>query len=388
MVFHRRCAHPIQELPMRLAAHGTVYQPEAGSPRASAFFATCTATPGGRWVVGLRVAPRKSDTYPQQVALTWSDDQGASWSPLATPFTAPAWQGQPGDFRALCPQACGADHLVASLYWVDASEPRRPFFNEQTEGLLPSRIMLSESHDAGASWTTPRWVDTGPFTLPTPITGPPLRLADGRWAVQFEVQKAYDSAEPWHHQAVLLYSADGGRTWPAHSIVAADPAGRIFYWDQRPRVLPGGDLLDLFWTFDRQTAAYLPIHARRSAPDGHTWGPLWSTGVPGQPAPIAWFPDGRLVMVYVDREGPPAIRARTSRDGGRTWPADTLLTLADSARPQARDKQTMQDAWAEMAKFSLGLPDTALLPGGDVLVTWYAGPQTDHTAIHWARLSP
>jgi len=46
----------------------------------------------------------------------------------------------------------------------------------------------------------------------------------------------------------------------------------------------------------------------------------------------------------------------------------------------------MQDAWAEMAKFSIGLPSTAFLQNGDILVVYYAGPETDQTDIHWARV--
>ncbi len=46
----------------------------------------------------------------------------------------------------------------------------------------------------------------------------------------------------------------------------------------------------------------------------------------------------------------------------------------------------MQDAWAEMGAYSLGLPTTALLPDGDVLVVFYAGPNSDQTDIRWVRV--
>jgi len=46
----------------------------------------------------------------------------------------------------------------------------------------------------------------------------------------------------------------------------------------------------------------------------------------------------------------------------------------------------MQDAWAEMGAFSIGLPATAPLPNGDVLVVYYAGPLTDLTDVRWARV--
>ena len=155
---------------------------------------------------------------------------------------------------------------------------------------------------------------------------------------------------------------------------------------QRPRVLPDGRIFDLFWTYDNAAAVYLNIHARESRDGGRTWLPLWDTGVPGQPAPVVPLPDGRLVMVHVDRTGAPAIRCRVSRDQGRTWPAESGLTLYESALPsQTVRKDGMVDAGAEMGKFSVGLPATAALPDGDFLTVYYAGPSTDCTSVQWAR---
>lgn len=91
-------------------------------------------------------------------------------------------------------------------------------------------------------------------------------------------------------------------------------------------------------------------------------------------------------MVYVDRTGSPTIKARCSNDGGRTWPEADVLAIYGGSGSQTADKRTMQDAWSEMGKFSLGLPATAPLADGSVLVVWYAGPFTDFTDIRWARI--
>ena len=99
------------------------------------------------------------------------------------------------------------------------------------------------------------------------------------------------------------------------------------------------------------------------------------------------LPDGRIGLVYVDRTGTPAIKLRASADGGRTWPERGELVLsAARLAPQTWRKQSMQDAWAEMSRFSLGLPATARLPGGDLLVVYYSGPHTDQTGIEWVRV--
>ncbi|MBM3500353.1 MAG: exo-alpha-sialidase [Armatimonadetes bacterium] len=374
---------------MQVTDRGTVLAGRADTEYSSICFPGVCVTPGGRWLVTLRAAPTKQAVVPQRTLLVRSDDSGATWSDPIEPWRPPAVPGRQGRFRAGHLTALGGDRLLAVAYWVDVSDPSLPFFNEETEGLADSRVCTSLSADGGATWSEPQFVDTSPYSMPTAITGPALLLEDGEWALQFETNKTYYDPSPWHHESVLMFSADEGRTWPGHVCVAADPAGRVFYWDQRPGVLPGGRVLDLFWTFDRETAEYLNIHARLSCDHGRSWSEIWDIGVPGQPAPPVALPDGRLAMVYVDRTGPPQIKVRLTADGGRTWPEEIeAVVYGESLASQSRDKGSMQDAWAEMGRFSVGLPATAPLPDGELLVVYYAGPQTDLTDVQWARLRP
>ncbi len=369
---------------MTILNRGIVLSSQPGSDRQSCAFPQVAVLPGGRWLVGCRCACAKGGKEGQHVRLALSDDDGATWHSTA-PFTAPVHDGKPGQFRALALTALSERRVLATLYWVDHSDPTLPFFNEQTEGLLDSRIMFAESDDGGVSWTAPALMDTSPFNVPTPITGPILLLPGGEWICQFETNKPYYDTTKWVHRSVLMFSRDRGRTWPRHAVVTEDP--RVFYWDQRPQVLPDGRILDLFWTYDNQASVYLNIHACESRDGGRTWSARWDTGVPGQPAPVAALGDGRLVLVYVDRTGAPAIRCRVSADTGRTWPADSTLTLYESVlASQTVRKDGMADAWTEMGKFSVGLPATTSLPDGDLLVVYYAGSDTDHTNVEWVRL--
>jgi hypothetical protein len=373
---------------MEIAARGTAVFGQPGTDSQSCAFPQVCVLPSGRWICSFRAAPRKAPMEGQRSLFVRSDDEGQSWAGPFAAFAPPAVDGKPGWFRALAMTSLGGRRLLAVLYWVDGSDPALPFFNEQTEGLLDSRIFLARSEDDGDTWSEPLLVDTTPFHCPTPITGPVLLLANGELACQFELNKAYEDPAPWRHASVLLFSPDGGKSWPEHVLVTNDPANRLFYWDQRPSVLPDGRVLDLFWTFDRQTAAYRNIHGRESLDHGRTWSDLWDTGIPGQPGPAVPLPDGRLSMVYVDRSGAPMIKMRTSRDGGRTWPDDSEIVLEQPRlASQTWAKKSMQDAWAEMGRFSLGLPATARIPNGDVLVVYYAGPSTDQTDIQWVRLA-
>jgi hypothetical protein len=372
---------------MKIVDRGTVFGGAAGSDRQSAAFPAVAVTPGGRWLSAFRAAPGKSPLAGQRVLLTWSDDEGSSWCEPVDPFTPGAVEGKPGLFRAAGLTALGDRTVLAVLCWVDQSEPDLPYYNAETRGLLDTRIFLSWSRDEGARWSAPELVETPAFRVPTPITGPILRLASGELACQFEVNKHYRDTSEWRHASALLFSRDGGRSWPEHSIASSDPENRFFYWDQRPGVVDNGRVLDVFWTYDNRTAAYLDIHARESLDHGRTWSEMWDTGISGQPASPLLLPGGIVALVFVDRTGAPAIKLRTSTDGGRTWPAASEVVLYGAVvATQTTAKTTMNDAWSEMAKFSVGLPATARTVEGDLLVAYYAGPHFDRTSIEWVRV--
>ena len=92
-------------------------------------------------------------------------------------------------------------------------------------------------------------------------------------------------------------------------------------------------------------------------------------------------------MVYVDRTAEPTIKARVSEDRGRTWPdATESFVYQPHTGSQTEEKTSMQDAWREMSRFSVGLPATASLEDDEILVVYYAGPSTDCTNVEWALL--
>jgi len=373
---------------IRVVRQGTVYRGRSGSPTQSAAFAHVCVLPNGRWLCAFRAAPTKAGTRGQHVRLTWSDDEGVTWCDPIQPFAPPAVEGRPGLFRSCALTPLGGDRVLALLGWVDHSDPDKPFYNESTEGLLDMRVFLAESSDGGRTWTPPRIVALPGYDCPTPITGPVLAGRGGRWTLPFEVNKRYDDPTPWVHESAIAVSDDAGESWSRCHVITRDPSRTRVYWDQRLARLADGSLLDLFWTYDLVATTYLNIHARRSEDGGATWSPLWDTGVPGQPAPVCECDGGVLVMVYVDRDRAPAIKARLSRDGGRSWPTASEAVIFEAATPaQTVAKACMNDAWSEMAAFSVGLPHAAPLNRREVLAVYYAGQQTDHTGIEWAVLA-
>jgi hypothetical protein len=374
---------------MKIIGQGIIFESKSGSNRQSLCFPGISVLSSGRWLCSCRAAPAKKGTAGQHVIVSWSDDEGASWSRSVEPFKPSVVEGKAGLFRGLYTTPLGGRRVLGALLWVDHSNPALDFFNEKTEGLLDTRIFTTISQDGGKTWGRPRFADTYPIRKPLPLTGPILITSEGKWACQFEVNKHYDDPRPWRHASMLMYSSDRGLTWSEFVVVANDPANRFFYWDQRPAYISKNRILDLFWTFDNRKAVYLNIHARESLDNGRTWSELWDTGVPGQPAAPVPLKGGRIAMVYMDRTGVPTVKARISSDGGRSWSAKTAMTLFNpSTAGQTRNKSTMKDAWSEMAKFSTGLPSTALLPNGDFLVVFYTGPEPDKTDIRWIRVRP
>jgi hypothetical protein len=372
---------------MKVIDQGLVFAGEKRTNRQSCAFSGICALPGSRWVCTFRAAPFKIPMKGQHVLLTWSDDEGRTWSKPIAPFEPEPIDGRPGLFRYAHPTVLGKDHILMTLFWVDHSDPSLPLFNEKTNGLLDTRIFFSHSRDKGTIWSRPELMDTSPFNVPTPITGPALSLQNGDLACQFELNNHYYDTSVWRHSSVLMFSKDGGKSWPEYTIASNDPENRMYYWDQRPGILKDGRILNVFWTYDNKEAVYLNIHARESFDNGRTWSEMWDTGVPGQPAPPVSLPDGRVGMVYVDRTSSPIIKMRTSSDNGRTWEkkSETVIYKPE-LRSQTEEKTSMQDTLDEMYKYSVGLPYTALLQDGSLLVVYYAGPEADFTDIHWARL--
>ncbi|MBN2457158.1 MAG: exo-alpha-sialidase [Sedimentisphaerales bacterium] len=372
---------------MKIIDNSVVFSGRKGTDFQSCVFPQICILPTGRWLCTFRLAPTKSATTGQRPAIIFSDDQGKSWSEPTIPFKPEAVDDKPGLFRSAALTWLKSNKLIAVICWVDHSDPSLPFFNEQTEGLLDTRIFLASSEDMGKTWSKPQLIDTSPFNVPTPITGPVLELPNGCLACQFELNKHYYDTSPWRHNSVIMFSSNEGKIWPEHVLTSEDPENKIFYWDQRPGLLADGSILDLFWTYNTKQAIYLNIHARSSKDNGRTWSDMWDTGVPGQPATAVSLADGTIAMVYVDRTGPPTIKMRISSDGGKTWPGDSEIAIHSSAsKSQTWSKKTMDDAWAEMGAFSIGLPATTQLPNGDILVVYYAGQTTDETSIWGARI--
>lgn len=373
---------------MRILGRGTIFDATA-APASARFctFPSLARTAGGRLIAGFRVGSSK-DSANEDVRVMVSDDEGATWQTAFAGF-GEFPPGSGGRIRGIALTPLG-DRLIASLLWVDHSDPTLPLASPQTQGLLPTRVLVAWSADDGRSWSTPQEVSLAPHKG-NATTGPILILKDGRLALPYEAWKEYDDPTPGLHHAALRISADGAATWDELAIVAHDPQGRVLYWDQRLAVDPSdGTLIAMFWTHDRQAQRDLDIHIAWGSPDGRIWSEPIATGIAGQIcAPLA-LDDGRVFAAYVHRHHPPSLRAILSDDRGRTWPAEEELVFYEKQRGGVESgmggPRAFGDYWADMSIWTFGHPAPLRLPNGDVMVAYYAGDESA-MGIHWVRIA-
>jgi hypothetical protein len=302
--------------------------------------------------------------------LRASCDGGRTWKKVAPDFGGPI-RGVPAECRLGGVVEVPDGSRLFTFGWVERRDPALPFFSPKTEGLLP--IHLGRARASRGSWNFLMEDDiTVAPKLQPAITGSAVLLPGGEVLQTFETNKAYDDAGPWFHEACATISRDAGHAWDPPWVVASDPAGRLYYWDQRHAVLPDGRLFACFWTYDRIAQRDVAIHASWSEDGGRSWSLPFSTGLEGQiatPIPLA---DGRVAVTWVRRHAPPGIRVALTSDG-RTWEDEAevyALRKADAGRNEGGESTA--DYLQTMELWSFGLPGGVLLPGGNVLLSHYA----------------
>ncbi len=343
----------------------------------------------GSAICSFQLGPTKHAST-STVRLCRSTDSGRSWQELPARFDRTVG-GVPGSL------ACGEiieatpGTLVMLATWFDRSDPDRPVFDPETQGILRSKFLRAFSRDGGQSWS--QW-----NVIPTPQlfgcagTGPLLRWPDGTIAFPFESYKEYDDPNPARHGAWLLVSTDGGVRFDRCVLVAQHPEDKIYYWDQRLCVdREPGEFVALFWTHDLAQKRDLSVHFRRATITGSEpqTQSMRDTQIPGQIAAPLLLDDGRILAFVVDRDQPGTMTIWESANGGETWPrenATVLYTHDEQARlTQGRTDVDFNLYWEDMARWSFGHPALCKLADGTILAAHYAGTP-DCMSVRFYRL--
>jgi hypothetical protein len=312
------------------------------------------------------------------------------WDRLPT-VLAPPWNGHPGSLCIGTLAESKPGQLTLYATWYDRSDPARPLFDPDTEGILHSLLLATDSTDDGQHWGPWRKISTGPLTG-CALTGPSLRWPDGSTAMPLESFKHYDEPDEKFH-AAWVHLIDKGAMPNAKTLhqIAGDPTGNISYWDQRLTPLESpGEYLALFWTHDRPGQQDLDVHFQIGNAREPDLSSPQSTGISGQiAAPLALSPTHFLALV-VDRNGPdPSIVLHQSTDRGESWDATKPLIIyrhrEEAQVTQGAENIDYAGYWEDMGKWSFGHPALLAVDQNTVLAAYYAGTP-EHMGIHYANI--
>jgi BNR repeat protein len=280
---------------------------------------------------------------PEEPRLVRSLDGGVTWK-----IEAP---------RSLLPPEQGGEQPVDLKTPMNFTHPGFAMtirFTNVNKG--PSRLWYSE--DKGKSWR-------GPYNFPMfDQQGVAARtdyiISGRRDAFVFLTASKSNGREG---RPFIARTIDGGLTWRMRSFIGPEPSGfsimpaairlsktRMIAMMRVKEFLPGNDQRN--W-----------IEAWISDNMGNTWQylnrPVESTGAgSGNPPSLIRLRDGRLCLTYGYRSAPYGIRARLSKDEGRTWGPEIHL----------RD---------DGAAWDLGYTRSVQRPDGKVVTVYYFNDRKD-----------
>jgi hypothetical protein len=218
------------------------------------------------------------------------------------------------------------------------------------------------SYDRGRSWK-------GPFRLPLfgqkGIAARTDYLVNGKHDLMLFLTAAKSNGR--EGRPLCARTTDGGRTWKFVGWIMDEPEGYAIM----PSTVRLGEK-ELLSAIRRRDGAKGWIETYRSLDNGITWKfdtkPAPDLGE-GNPASMLRLADGTVCLTYGRRAAPYGIRARLSRNGGRTW-GDEIILREDGG---GRD---------------LGYPRSVQRADGKVVTVYYlwdrkTGPERYIAATIW-----
>ena len=239
--------------------------------------------------------------------LDWvrSTDGGKTW-------TAKTLADSPMDDRN---PAVGQlrDGTVLVTYIVDQSYGPD---GKRLKTLTRDGLYTVRSFDRGQSWQAPIKSLISPELGASPY-GKIVQLADGTILLAVYYERG---AEREHESSLIYRSKDGGQTWGDPTMIADN------YNETGLLVLPDGRILAVMRS---HFGAFLATSFSSDA--GRTWtAPHQITANSEHPADVIRLHDGRLLLVFGERNRPFGVHAMLSSNLGQDWDS-RLIVLADDA---------------------------------------------------------
>ena len=362
---------------MKIEYQAVVYDAtQHGEHGQTAFFDSVRRLASGTWLSGYTAGKTKHH-HEGTIRISRSRDDAHTWETLPWQFEKQL-DGIPGSLAGAEMVEVEPGRVLLFSTWFDRTDPERPLFDPETEGILRSRMLACESTDEGDSWSNWREIPT-PGLTGCAMTGPIVQWPGGTLGFNFESFKEFDDPTPVEPGAWMLLSEDGGQKFDRLFSVARHPDSLLYYWDQS--LCPGrgdGEFLGMFWTHNRTEKRYISVHFLAANTNGDRSASLTvETSIPGQIAAPLLLDDGRILAFVVDRDRPGTLKLWESCDDGATW-ADRLTVHTHDEQAllsQGSGKENVDFAefWEDMGKWSFGHPTLAKAGPDRVLATWYAG---------------
>ena len=216
-------------------------------------------------------------------------------------------------------------------YWEEMDESKNTF---------GSFVRLSD--DDCRTWSN---------AIKVPVSSPhgPVRLSDGR--LLYLGKECY--TDEYENAVFAFDSTDGGRTWNYLSKVDfPDGCGPKNIHEPYAIELPDGRILGALRGQGDAVEYGFTIFFCISEDGGRSWTHPEASGICGSPPHMMLHSSGAIVLTYGRRKEPFGERARISRDGGKTW-GEEIVISSDS--PVA----------------DLGYPSSVELSDGSILTVYY-----------------
>lgn len=372
---------------MKIIDQGTLFQGQTGTRTANCCFPSIAILDDHSLRVTWRVGSSK-DSSDGEIRSSRSIDGGKTWSDPTSPFPAEL-DNRHGELRYAPIARVSPGRLLAAVVWVDRSEPKLPFFNPETEGLLPTRTLFYESTNGGGAWNLIGEADERPYNGPLLVTGPVFRLPDGRLACSCENNKTYQDKSTWIEAALLKVSSDEGRTWSDHIVGANDPTGRFMYWDSRYAVRnDSSHSIATFWTYNHEAQKDANLHVAFSSDGGKSWSAPSDSGISGQVSVPLFRQNGSLLVFFVDRFRTRSVRMRSIDDFSPDRPLtgrELLIYQQPGAQADPGSQTDSSTYLQDQELWTFGRVDAIEDGIGDIWVVYYAGDRHS-TGIRWCRI--
>jgi hypothetical protein len=285
-----------------------------------------------------------------------SVDGGRSWQRTTRDEPNPAWAtGPTRPGRLVAPDAHGWRYIEASRR--AEFEQRGIEVRDSPDGRATYAYgcFLRTSEDHGATWMETE--------IPVPPQALIMRFLDPATYVRLDQRTILRAVygKPANklptrnirfYEAWLLRSEDDGVTWNFGTL-AADPEKKRSFGETAIARAGNGDIVAMMRT---EPALGSKMWTARSSDHGKTWTQPLETPLHGHPPHLLTLRDGTLLCTYGFRDEPIGVRAAISRDHGRTWREEDIVSLRTDGSGRPGDN---------------GYPITAEQPDGTLVTVYY-----------------